>query len=324
MEKWYNDNMHKKNRREGFTLVELSLSLVFIATLSVAVALIISNSIATYRRGLTLNSVNTVGMEIVDDVRAAIQNSPSRSVAERCSTIYDQTDFQYEDCIDDGGLKFALLTKEGKVKMRGDKDDEFSTVPLFGAFCTGDYTYIWNSGYFFNGSAIVESGVEPASFSYKYATEKEEAEPITLENFRLLKVKDNERSVCVSMVVDQVGEYNYGANSEYENMGVKEDITGKFDISGDKYAVVSEEPVDVLATTGNLALYDFNIAQPVNGENSILYSVTFILGTIQGGVNIVAVGDNCVAPGDYKYTDIENFNYCAINKFNFAALATGG
>ena len=50
------------------------------------------------------------------------------------------------------------------------------------------------------------------------------------------------------------------------------------------------------------------------------YSVSFILGTVQGGINVMSSGNFCKAPEE----DDSNFDYCAINKFNFAAQATGG
>ena len=70
--------------KKGFTLVELSLSLAFIGILSITIVLIINNAIATYRRGLTLNQINTVGMDLVDDIRTAVQNSPAKDVEDVC------------------------------------------------------------------------------------------------------------------------------------------------------------------------------------------------------------------------------------------------
>ena len=34
-------------------------------------------------------------------------------------------------------------------------------------------------------------------------------------------------------------------------------------------------------------------------------------------------GNYCVPPKDYNKKDYANFDYCAINKFNFAVQATG-
>ena len=74
---------------------------------------------------------------------------------------------------------------------------------------------------------------------------------------------------------------------------------------------------------GGLAIYDLYVSTPAESvaKNNLFYSVSFILGTIQGGINITKSGNFCATPDDYG---IENFDYCAINKFNFAAQAVGG
>ena len=72
----------------------------------------------------------------------------------------------------------------------------------------------------------------------------------------------------------------------------------------------------------NMALYDLLVAKPaVSKENDgALYPISFVLGPIDGGINIIAQGKSCSAPNDYE----GNLDYCAINKFSFAARATGG
>jgi hypothetical protein len=53
----------------------------------------------------------------------------------------------------------------------------------------------------------------------------------------------------------------------------------------------------------------------------LFYAGSFILGTTTGGPNIKSNNGNCAVPGDVVYS---NFDYCAINKFSFAAQANGG
>lgn len=60
--------MRQLRKKAGFTLVELSLSIAFIAVLSITIVLIINDAISTYRRGLTLNQINTTGMDLVDEI----------------------------------------------------------------------------------------------------------------------------------------------------------------------------------------------------------------------------------------------------------------
>ena len=60
----YNKHMHNTRKRTGFTLVELAISIGFIALLSITVAVITTNLVSAYQRGLTMKQVNTTGMDI--------------------------------------------------------------------------------------------------------------------------------------------------------------------------------------------------------------------------------------------------------------------
>ena len=92
-----------------------------------------------------------------------------------------------------------------------------------------------------------------------------------------------------------------------------------------EYEVIIPESSADLESEGksNLALFDLSVAKPAESgtENNIFYAVSFILGTRTGGPNIAAQGQSCAAPNDYQ--NDENFEYCSINKFNFAAEAIG-
>lgn len=305
------EERQNRSLRKGFTLIELSLSIAFIGILSITIALIINDTIATYRRGLTLNQINTTGMDLVDDMRAAIQNSSSRGAVGECATWFSGNDLS--NCEDDGGLKMVSVTREATVNIKGRTESDNKAVPVLGAFCTGTYSYIWNSGYFFGENGDYEvNGAEQATFKYKDAAGGES----TIEGFRLLKIKDNTRVVCVS----QLG--SSGGNRSYE---LSTEKISEFNISG-MSEIVDEEPVSLISAEGNsdsnLALYDLTAAKPAssNASNSAFYAVSFILGTIQGGVDVLATGNFCATPNDYE---VANFDYCAINKFNFAAQATG-
>lgn len=277
--------MRKNSSKKGFTLVELSLSIAFIAILSITIALIINDAISTYRRGLTLNQINTTGMDLVDDIRTAVQNSPASSPRNSCKNYKD--DFQ-KNCEENNGMRLMNVAKTGNV-------NNIEGTPLYGAFCTGAYSYIWNSGYLFLG----KSGDKATYAVYEGDKKTEE-----WNDFRLLKVEDRQRAVCGSVLPDK---YN---NSE----DIESEFKGK-----------DKGPVVLLANDGAnpLALYSFTSALPaVDGLNSAaFYSMSFILGTVQGGINVMSMGNFCAAPESFD--SAENFDYCAINKFNFAAQANG-
>lgn len=322
---WYNKNMHKRVFKDGFTLIELSFAIAFIAILSLAIMLIINDTISSYRRGITLNQINTAGMDLVKDMRAAIRGSSSESASMDCKFRYSGVATAEKQCTDDDGYNFISIVRTATVKVGGKSigDD----VPVFGALCTGGYSYIWNSGYFFNSGDYEVVGVSKAVLSYKL---NEKDETIT---GKLLKIPDDSRDVCVSQVIG-----SNPSNYLMKRIGNTEgrDASNVFDIRG--YSALSEKPIDVLGydvddgtETGmenNLAIYDLDVAKPAtatttmtNSMNDLFYSISFILGTIQGGINVKSVGNFCATPADYE---VENFDYCAINKFNFAAQATGG
>ena len=265
--------------------MELSLSIAFIAILSITIALIINDAISTYRRGLTLNQINTTGMDLVDDIRTAVQNSPASSPRNSCKNYKD--DFQ-KNCEENNGMRLMNVAKTGNV-------NNIEGTPLYGAFCTGAYSYIWNSGYLF-----LENGGDKATYAVYEGDKKTEE----WNDFRLLKVEDRQRAVCGSVLPDK---YN---NSE----DIESEFKGK-----------DKGPVVLLANDGAnpLALYSFTSALPaVDGLNSAaFYSMSFILGTVQGGINVMSMGNFCAAPESFD--SAENFDYCAINKFNFAAQANG-
>lgn len=305
--------MNKKTTfKNGFTLVELTLSIVFISILSLTIMMIINNLITSYRRGITLNTINTVGMDLVDDMRAAVQNAPVSSLIDECNEFGSK-----DNCVKDKGYNFVSVVKLARVKIRG---EDVKNVPVFGAFCTGSYSYIWNSGYYSEFSnAEVLDGVAEATLTYQTRS----GEVARMSDFKLLKVRDDEREACVAAV--KKANRNYYTIKRIGLDGDFPEIDGNFNItSGD---LSDEPPVELLKTEeeNNLAIY--NIASSVPAENkeanNLFYAVSFILGTVQGGVNVQASGNFCVPPEDFTSGEGE-FDYCAINKFNFAAQAIGG
>ena len=92
--------------------------------------------------------------------------------------------------------------------------------------------------------------------------------------------------------------------------------------AGYKIGRLSSQPSELLQDSDmSLALYDLVVSDSVltKSSNHALYSASFILGTINGGINIMTESNFCQTPSNYSL----NFSYCAVNKFNFAVRATG-
>lgn len=94
--------------KKGFTLIELMLSLTFVATLLLAMALTIIQIGANYNRGITIKEVNQSGRSLSEDMRFTISSSPG---------------------IGDGVVNYSY---DGKLEQ--------------GRLCLGGYSYIWNYG----------------------------------------------------------------------------------------------------------------------------------------------------------------------------------
>ena len=346
----------KKFSREGFTLVELALSMAFVGILSVSVVLIISDTVATYRRGLIIAQVNSAGMDIVDDMRLAVTNSSARAVSSDCDRYYSKSDEMdtREKCERDGGYSFVTLVKRSNVtlKMGGREDEVLTNVPIYGAFCTGSFSYIWNSGYYDMPEASFEEKTHQKWARLYYVANgtevkvvgslakntdfnlRDEENKIILgwdeKPFRLLKIQDTNRAVCMSVARPLSADDSSDQSHEYHAQ-IEIDFRGELDIDDNKrifditsFGELSGTPEDLIMSNSDndLALFDLYVARPAESttQKNMLYSVSFILGTVGGGANILEKGKSCKTPTDYEN---ENFDYCAINKFNFAMQAGG-
>lgn len=336
------DKERKLMMRSGFTLVELSLSLVFIAILSIAVVLVMTGAISSYHRSITLNKVENVGSNLVRDIKVSIQNASANGLTLLCDDIYSSNDTVRKSCEQDKGKSFSYVTRYALVKVNKEREARGTQMPVFGAMCTGSYTYIWNSGYLFdqNYSVTDESGanVSKASLTYKYNNNA----PTTISDFKLLKVKDSSRKVCESAMrynknndsfVDSYVDnntmskmqFNIDDNFNMAKFASTDELPVKYLEEDNGVAGTSEDESDEDEDTNNMAIYNMSIsiAEQNGMSRSSYYYGSFILGTIRGGIDIVASGNFCSAPEGYNES-VENIDYCAINKFNFAALATGG
>lgn len=304
----------KEKKLTGFTIIELSLSIAFIAILSLTVILIITNTISSYRRGIMLNQVNTTGMDLVDDLRLAVQNSPTEFVENACEKAYTSKDV-VNDCINKNAKYFVTLTRTANLRLRSNNSLIGSNLPVYGAFCTGSYSYIWNSGYLMDSISANYNTNGVTAVGLKYRDENGNQQ---MTGFRLLKVHDTGRSICIAATkVAGNSSIHYSVDNSRIGMG------GFFDITSTDYGIVDEEPVELLSNSanGNMVLYDLFASTASNTSNdAMFYSVSFVLGTLQGGINIKKASNNCATPTDYA---VENFDYCSINKFNFAAQANG-
>lgn len=286
-----------KKIRSGFTIIEISIAIAFLAIILITVAILTINILSIYRKGLSIKAVNANGRTLIDEFSRAISSSPAKSSEIACNKIISES--ARESCINDKAYRITYQQNTRSITING----KTKQIPTFGAFCTGRYSYIWNTGYTFNqfDPDINKSGISKASFSYKI---KSKSGTQTLNNFRLLRVDDSDREVCLS----HINGYTVSNSNHFS-------LTSR---------PLNNEPLELLSSAEeDLAFYDFKIFPPNQHEltRHSFYSGTFILATIRGGIDITSNGDFCKNPQDNSLQT--DFAYCAINKFNFAMRATG-
>lgn len=294
--------MRKKfSIKSGFTSIEFVLACAFISVFIILVAIIIRSVTVVYQRGLTLKSVNSTGEDIIDELSRAITSAPLFSNPRNLCNY-----------LSDGGLRsacqsgtepgykliyqnYSIPANSVVMKKKNANYPIGDSVSIGGVFCTGEYSYIWNTGYVLN-KEIYTSTYDPISVNIDSSS----IQP------RLLRVKDSGRQVCA---------YNIEHSGSYAHPTFN-DITLS--------SIESDDVSDLLAASeDNLALYDLRIFYPVYHATTKqgFYSGTFILGTLTGGVDVTSSEDFCSDAPEFSFSS--DFPYCAINKFNFASRATG-
>jgi len=322
----------RHNTKKGFTLVELSFAIAFISVLLITITLITNEIVSIYRKGYAIKSINQVGRDLIDDFQNSLTQSPPTSTSAFCEANYKNDDTSMANCKNNNGFYSVYQQYYSDVKVvSGSSNASAKPVPTGGIFCSGKYTYIWNTGYLFNTDGSYEfSGTsqnpqDDLKIEVRYRLAGASADTTT-KNFRLLKVEDASRAICAATIPAK--ENSTVTSGGYPN--TSQALIRPGSVSGSPYGKVITIPGTLASapeelvneSDSSLALFDLVVFQParVTSTNRLLFSGSFILATVAGGVDIMASGDYCQAPSYFS----ADFSYCAINKFNFTIQASGG
>lgn len=273
----------KRNKsKKGFTIIELLLAMSFLATLLVCIAILILNITSIYQKGLSIRAVSSVGKGLIDEFTRTVSAAPIKDINPKDTN---------------GDKILSNAETEASVKQYFYQISSGGTQ-VGGAFCTGLYTYIWNTAATFADSGNPGKVLE-APITLRYTDDNGVVQERS--DFKLYRIVDSERAVCSDYADPNTG------GSRTVDMRTRGTIS----------------PIELInSDEANLALYDFTVfpatQNTITGQT--FYSATFILATIKGGIDITANGDYCQGSPTGLVTD---FNYCAVNKFNFAMRATG-
>lgn len=129
----------------GFTMIEMMLSMAFVAFLMVTIAMTTISMAQTYEKGLTLNSVNKSGRAIISDMQSTIQQS-SGGVTERLTSTggficFGNFTYAYNTGAALAAGSSSLLTY-GDVPLRGEQVHLAKIPDAGGSFCSGSSTVV--------------------------------------------------------------------------------------------------------------------------------------------------------------------------------------
>ena len=292
--------MKRKTTKKGFTIIETTLATMFLGVIVLSVANLIIQMTHIYQKSLALRAINSTGQQIVEDMQRKINSA----------------DYLYDlDTNHDGYLvnkeiidNMSKYFREWNVGASNSATDQ---KQIAGAFCVSDYTYIWNSpiplkegdnkGILIKAKKTTGSGTET-------------------KQYKLARVFDPNHSVCENKWLS-----SDGGNTSDPNART---------YTGDSYTIdmsSSDEPVVELVNSdeSNLAIYDLTVHPIIQSTvtKQSFVSISFILATVRGDVNIMSDGDFCRGTGTEDLADTDyssyDFEYCAVNKFDFS-MRSGG
>lgn len=312
-----------KASKPGFTIIEISLAMTFIAVLLIIIALTISGIMTTFQKGVTLKSINTVGRNLISEFTSAINSAPSIDATNLCH-IYATGNTN--ECLRDGAFKYIFQERVGTAEDTVTHTS--SPVQYFGLLCTGKYTYAWNTYYGIANNQFL-------SLTYKNPSMGTKTIPETPDDkdtiFRLIRFEDTTYRACTQNV-----DSNYNIIDSFSSSTEDRPTINMLELANHVSTNLTTPQEGFLESSEsdvNLDLYEFVIF-PISQDTVTLrsfFSGTFILATNNGDVNIMRTGDYC-DPGSAGYTEGQTssqlnlgsgFNYCGINKFNFAARTAG-
>ncbi len=318
--------------KSGFTLVELTLTMSFVAVLLITIAIVTTNIVTIYQKGLALKAVNSVGRSLVDEFTMAINTAPTMDSTRLCENLLKGDETAKNNCKKDQGELYNYQSYKGSPAP-GETEVQYG-----GIFCTGRYSYVWNTYYGIKNQYTIQIKYRTSSGVVTFPTNFDN--PQDEIKGRLMRIKDPDYRLCSANTNEK---YESKFAPSHDNRRVTIDITKKIisksdsDPTGLADNILSEDPETGLLSEFDLDLMLYELLFfPASKDPTTMRSFrsgTFVLATKNGNVDIRRSGDYCQPPeqddsGSYDDSGSmfnlgSTFNYCAINKFNFAARTAG-
>lgn len=303
-----------KTSKQGFTIIELMLAMTFVATLLISIAVVTINIVSIYQRGLALKAVNNVGRSLIEELTTSINSAPAVDTTSLCNHLAGGSDSIYygnaSNCIADRAYRYVYNDRSATKENR---EHKVGTYQYSGVFCTGNYSYLWNTQY------GLDKKDGQRTLSLRYLNESGNEQTVQAADARLIRIQDRTYRVCSAYLQKQTDP----SSSE----------TADWELDIRREAKNGTENRIPTPTNGYLSAFDLDLffyeftVQPISQDVISLRTYmtgNFILATERGGIDITASGDYCQNSETSQLDNLgAEFNYCAINKFNFAARTAG-
>lgn len=302
----------KGSKKKAFTLIELMLAVAFIGTLLLSVAMLAMQLVNMYTKGVAMRSINAIGGDIADDLKQTITSSTKWSKS--IDPAYGGANYT-KDIVEDAKKEYYAYSDKG-----------------YGVFCTNSYTYIFNYQ-----PAMLKFRENPAAMDDTedyisiYQTDTHIQRP-----YGLVRVKDPTATLCDSVkAADKDG-------TSTTDFFLKDGE--KYKSVGNAHIIQVDSKDLTILLDGNdsndgsdLELYDFSVMHATKNSltGQALFNVSFVIGTMRGGINVMSSSNYCSQKAQENADDevatkeakekMANvgMSYCAVNRFEVTVRQTG-
>ena len=206
----------RRDKKSGFTIVEVTIAMAFIAVLVITLLMVGMRIASLYNKGITIRDVNSASRNIIRSMQDDIAASSSRMVVFYRKASSGSGGGGGSSSASSGDVKFATNLEEATKE----KIHYYNDPNTGGRLCTGSYTYIWNYRTKFieyntksknsDGSLVSDSARKSGAQYYRSGSALARFEPV-----RFMKVKDDQRILCSSEKIATM-KAGYGS-AEYRN-----------------------------------------------------------------------------------------------------------
>ena len=127
----------QKKQKKAFTIIEFLLAMTVLSVMLMGIVTLTMRILEIYRKGLALRAINATGRDILNDLSRSIGGSPIVDNVNP-TPASGSTDIRWND------IK-KVYRNYYNEKTSSSSITNNKHVQIGGVFCTGAYSYVWNT-----------------------------------------------------------------------------------------------------------------------------------------------------------------------------------